>query len=396
MFKRFSLFVLSFVCVALMPILGHAAYDKPYVGDMVKYRAKYEDTFVYLARDFNLGFTEMRAANPYVDPWLPGAGTKLILPTRHLLPDAAHKGIVINLAEMRLYAFVDPDKAPVTYPIGIGREGLDTPVGKTSVVRKVDGPTWRPTPRMRQEHPELQEAYGPGPDNPMGTHALYLGWPQYAIHGTNRPFGIGRRVSSGCIRMYPEAIVKLFDMIPVGTPVQVVNQPIKLAWIDDVLYMEAHPSVAQAIAYEERGVAEEEKLSDAEMKKLIEIAGDAEDRLRWPAIRMAVKERAGYPVEIARRSGVSMADEEKMGPFEAESVADESAQETQKKDVAVQDVSEKPEKPAAADEPQENPAEKGTPLDEIYGGSEDQSEGNGDVMADGAPSSSISFGHLNP
>lgn len=279
-----------------------AAYDKPYIGETIEYTATHEDTFVHIARDYNLGFTEMRAANPYVDPWLPGKGTDLILPARHILPDVDYEGIVINLPEMRLYAFVNGENAPTTFPIGVGREGLNTPEGKTTVVRKKEGPTWTPTPRMRREDPTLDPYYPPGPDNPLGTHAIYLGWPTYAIHGTNKPFGIGRRISSGCIRLYPENITKLYDMIPVGTKVQVVNQPIKLAWIDDRLYLEAHPEMEQAIQMEEYGVVSSPKLSEADLKRIIKVAGASEEKLRWPAIRMAIKERKGYPVEIARRS----------------------------------------------------------------------------------------------
>ena len=279
-----------------------AAYDKPYIGETIEYTATHEDTFVHIARDYNLGFTEMRAANPYVDPWLPGKGTELVLPARHLLPDADYEGIIINLPEMRLYAFVNGDQEPSTFPIGVGREGLNTPEGTTTVVRKKEGPTWTPTPRMRREDPELKPYYPPGPDNPLGTHAIYLGWPTYAIHGTNKPFGIGRRISSGCIRMYPENITKLFDVIPTGTKVQVVNQPIKLAWIDDRLYLEAHPEMEQAIQMEEYGVVSSPKLSENDLKRIIKAAGASEDKLRWSAIRMAIKERKGYPIEIARRS----------------------------------------------------------------------------------------------
>ncbi len=293
-----------FLCVFLLHPLGaltHAAYDKPYIGETIEYRAEHEDTFVHLARDYNLGFVEMRAANPYVDPWLPGDGTKIILPARHLLPDATHDGIVINLPEMRLYAFINGNKAPTSFPIGIGREGLNTPEGVTKVTRKKEGPTWTPTPRMRREDPELEPYYPPGPDNPLGTHALYLGWPTYAIHGTNKPFGIGRRISSGCIRLYPENITELYETIPVGTRVQVVNQPIKLAWIDDRLYLEAHPELEQAIQMEEYGVVRSPKLSEKDLKRIIKAAGAYEEKLRWPAIRMAIKDRQGFPVEIARR-----------------------------------------------------------------------------------------------
>lgn len=332
-----------------------AAYELPYVGDQIEYETAYEDTFVHIARDYNLGFTEMRAANPYVDPWLPGRNTDIILPTRHLLPETERKGIVINLAEMRLYAYVNGDEAPYTTPIGVGREGLDTPVGKTKITRKKAGPTWRPTPRMLKEDPELEAFYPPGPDNPLGTHALYLGWPTYAIHGTNRPFGIGRRISSGCIRLYPESITKLFEMIPVGTPVQVVNQPIKLAWIDNKLYLEAHPTLEQSIAFEEMGEAPEQKLNNQEMKYLIKTAGPHQERLRWSAIRTAIKERTGYPVLIARRSAVKVEDNEII------------------KDASVNDESfETPEEAKELLEGSEEKTDKKTPLDEIY--SEDTEE----------------------
>lgn len=295
-------FLIAILTFCAYPVPANAEYDKPYIGDMITYRAEYEDTFVHLARDYKLGYVEMRAANPEVDPWIPGAGRKLILPARHILPDAPRKGIVINLPEMRLYAYVNGDEAPTTYPIGIGREGLDTPLGKTKIVRKVEGPTWRPTPRMRAEKPELPEVVEPGPENPMGTHALYLGWPQYAIHGTNRPFGIGRRISSGCIRLYPEDTIALYNMIPVGTQVTVVNQPLKLAWIDDELYLEAHPDIEQAIQMEETGeVLSFPKLTDKDMAEIIKAAGPYKDKLRWPAIRTAIRERRGYPIAIARR-----------------------------------------------------------------------------------------------
>ena len=293
--------ILVFVAAFVAAAPSYAEYDKAYVGEIVEYDADYEDTFVHLARDYNLGFTELRAANPYVDPWLPGAGTDLVLPTMHLLPDAPREGVVINLADMRLYAYLNGDAAPWHTPIGVGREGLDTPQGTTTVVRKKEGPTWTPTPRMRKEDPELKASYGPGPDNPMGTHAIYLGWPTYAFHGTNRPFGIGRRISSGCIRLYPEKIKEAFELVPVGTKVNVVNQPVKLAWIENKLYMEAHPTLEQSVAMEEKAQVPEKKLSNDEMKYLIKIAGVHQDRLRWPAIRKALKERNGYPVVIARR-----------------------------------------------------------------------------------------------
>lgn len=308
---------------------SYAAYKKNYIGKMQDYTAVYEDTLIHLARKYDLGFIEIRAANPDLDPWIPGAGAHVVLPTRHLLPDAPRKGIVINLPEMRIYAYVNGDKAPSTFPIGVGREGLSTPTGKTSVIRKVVGPTWRPTERMRKADPKLPAVVPPGPDNPMGTHALYLGWPQYAIHGTNKPYGIGRRVSSGCIRMYPENIKTFYKMIPVGTPVNVVNQPIKVAWIGDSLYIEAHPDLEQALMMEETGAVEHQKLSDEDMKKIMDVAGQYQEFLNWPKIRTAVRERRGYPIKIAfvpgrDRKGGAIANGAKNKPLHADSASSSS------------------------------------------------------------------------
>ncbi len=283
---------------------AQAAYDKDYIGKQITYSAKYEDTFVHLARDYNLGYVELRAANPNVDPWMPGEGTKIVFPLRHLLPDAPREGIVINLPEMRLYAYVNGrDGAPVSFPLGVGREGLETPLGTTKIIRKQYKPTWRPTQRMLDEDPELEAVVGPGIDNPLGTHALYLGWPQYAIHGTNRPFGIGRRVSSGCIRMYPEAIVQLYDMAEISMPVTVVDQPIKLGWIDNVLYIEAHPTLDQALSMEEKGIVEGAALSDEDRAMIEAFIGDEipTDRLSWSKIEKILGTRAGLPVAIGKR-----------------------------------------------------------------------------------------------
>ena len=192
---------------------GGAGLPDPSGGmrETTTYRATHEDTLLDVARRFSLGYVEIVAANPGTDPWIPGEGTNVVLPTVHLPPEAAPEGIVINLADMRLYYFAEPGGPMQSFPIGIGREGLLTPLGSTTVVRKNENPTWRPTPRMRAENPELPEAVPAGPDNPLGNRAMYLGWPQYLIHGTNKPLGIGRRTSSGCVRMYPEDVEYLFD-----------------------------------------------------------------------------------------------------------------------------------------------------------------------------------------
>ncbi|HCQ71067.1 MAG TPA: hypothetical protein DIU06_02825 [Rhodospirillaceae bacterium] len=277
------------------------AYDKPYIGEVRTINAAYDDTLSYLARDYNLGYLELLSANQNVDPWMPGEGTEITLPARHILPDAPRKGIVINLAEMRLYAYLDSDLAPVTYPLGIGREGLETPTGQTHIRYKMAGPTWRPTARMREEDPSLPAEVGPGYENPLGTHALYLGWPEYLIHGTNRPFGIGRRVSSGCIRMYPEAITKLFEIIDTGTAVNVIDQPIKAAWIDDTLYIEAHTNSKQSIEREDGNTIAPSPLTYDEIQYIERIAGDEAGTIDWDIINKIVLKRNGMPMPALTR-----------------------------------------------------------------------------------------------
>lgn len=276
-------------------------YAKDYVGSMQSYVTKYEDTMIQIARNYNVGFVELRAANPFLDPWMPGEGKKVLIPSMHLLPRAPREGIVINLAEMRMYSFLKEGAAPVTFPIGIGREGLQTPQGSTTVVRKAANPIWRPTPRMRQENPALPVEVLPGPDNPMGTHAIYLGWPTYAIHGTDKPYSIGRRVSAGCIRMYPEDIGRFYNMVPTGTTVTVVDQPVKVGWIGNKFYLEAHLTTEQADRMEIDGGLPDYVFSEEDMGLIVAAAGDHANDLNWPLIRQVIRERRGYPVEVFRK-----------------------------------------------------------------------------------------------
>jgi L,D-transpeptidase ErfK/SrfK len=186
-----------------------------------------------------------------------------------------------------------------SFTIGIGRDGLTTPLGSTQVARKQKDPIWRPTPRMRAEKPELPEAVPPGPDNPLGNRAMYLGWPQYLIHGTNKPLGIGRRTSSGCVRMYPEDVEYLFDRVAIGTKVTVVDQPIKLSWVDDALYIEAHPTQAQSDQIEMSGKFDP-ILDSRVVDQVLAVAGPRAPTLDWSLIRQATIERRGYPIRITR------------------------------------------------------------------------------------------------
>ena len=335
--------------IALSPIAANAAvYDKDYVGDMEMYRAKYEDTLVHLARKHGLGFVEMRAANPKLDPWIPGEGARVVLPTQSLLPDAPREGIVINLPEMKLYLFEKPGQAPIVYSISPGREGLNTPVGTTTVQGKKVGPTWTPTARMIKEDPTLKSFYPPGPDNPLGTHALYLGWPEMRIHGTNKPYAIGRRASSGCIRMYPEAIKDIYNRVPVGTKITSVDQPVKVGWIQNKMYVEVSPTQEQSLRVEELGEFKSYEITTEDMKRITKKAGADADKIDWDAVRKAVREHRGYPVAVLERgsaSGTHVRDEIEDKLMEADA-ADKAKAEADKAKVAEKAAAEKQ---AAAD-----------------------------------------------
>jgi L,D-transpeptidase ErfK/SrfK len=218
--------------------------------------ARHEDTLADFARRYGLGYDEIVAANPGVDAWLPGDGTRVVLPTRHVLPNAPRKGIVVNLATLRLFYFPKPKKGEpqmvVTHPIGIGREGRQTPLGHMRITQKATNPTWTPPPSARRDREERGEqlplVVPPGPDNPLGAHAMRLSRPSYLFHGTNKPYGVGMRVSSGCIRLYPEDIAELFKEVPIGTDVNVVNQPYLVGTQDGRIYLEAHTPLAEDAA----------------------------------------------------------------------------------------------------------------------------------------------------
>ena len=245
--KALSVFALT------LPGLGWATEyaltpGQDLIGEAKVIAARYEDTFVSLAREHNVGFESLRRANPDVDAWLPGEGTQITIPAQLVLPQAPRRGIVINVAELRLYYFPDAERV-ITHPISIGRMDWATPIGKTTVVSKVANPSWYPPESIRAEHAArndpLPRIVPPGPDNPLGKHALRLGLPGYLIHGTNRPSGVGMRVTHGCIRMFPEDIEALYSVIPPGTEVHIVNQPYKLGWGEAGLYLEAHPPLQE-------------------------------------------------------------------------------------------------------------------------------------------------------
>lgn len=212
------------------------------IGMLKQHRIKNNESLHEVARDYGLGYNEIISANPGVDPWIPEEGSVVSIPSRWIIPVTQSEGVVINLAELRLYYLMDFDdiKLAKTYPIGIGREGDDTPLGVYYVTEKLVSPTWWVPKSIREEDPTLPAFVPPGPDNPLGTHAIRLSDPSYLIHGTNKPYGIGRRVSHGCIRMYPEDIITLFGVVDRKDPIEIVYQPVKVGVDDMMLYIEVH------------------------------------------------------------------------------------------------------------------------------------------------------------
>lgn len=198
---------------------------------------------------YDVGYYELLEANPQLNPEKLYSGTRVIIPHRYVLPQTPHEGIVINLAELRLYYYPPAENTVVTMPIGIGRQGWNTPEGTFKVIEKIPNPSWHVPASVAADMASqgiiLPKVVPPGPDNPLGQFAMRLSLPNYLIHGTNRPQGVGRRVSAGCIRMYPKDIASLFQMVATGTPVTIVNEPFKAGWLNGQLYMEAHQPLSE-------------------------------------------------------------------------------------------------------------------------------------------------------
>ncbi len=271
------------------------------VGSIQIVEAQQEETLLDIARSHDVGQEAILLANPDVDRWLPGAGTRVTIPSRHILPEPPFEGLVLNLPEMRLYYFpqVEPGSRPRvnTYPISVGRMDWATPLGETKLVSKQRDPAWHPPESIRAEHAAagdpLPRVVPPGPDNPLGRHALRLGIPGYLIHGTNKVFGVGMRVSHGCIRMLPEDIEELFELAPVGTTVRIINQPFKVGWYGGELYLEVHPPL------------DEDDTGGDTLREAVMAAVDTEVFRRpvdldFSAIEQAVSRPTGMPVVISR------------------------------------------------------------------------------------------------
>jgi len=224
-------------------VVYHYGKDDTVIGASKTYRVKKGESLIEIARRFKLGYNEIADANPGLDPFVPRAGASVNIPSSWVLPDvSSYDGIVINVSEMRLYYFFKQKgtASVMTFPIGIGDEGTDTPVGSFRVVEKIVRPAWHVPESIRKERPELPRVVMPGPDNPLGSHALRLSLGSILIHGTNKPWGVGRRVSHGCIRLYPEDIPELYRLVPNGVRVTIVQQPVKVGIKGSKVYVEVH------------------------------------------------------------------------------------------------------------------------------------------------------------
>ncbi len=302
------IFLISVLFFALAPQTHAERYLLPpnggsIVGQLAVMSAQDEDTFLHIARRFEIGFQELVIANPTVDPWLPGEGTQVVIPTRYILPDTKREGMVLNLAEMRLYYYPKSTNGKLkyvhTYPISIGREGWATPYSTTRIIAKTKDPTWYPPASIRKEHEERNDpvpaSVPPGPDNPLGKYALRLALPGYLIHGTNEPRGIGMKVTHGCVRLHPNDIEDLFSRVSINTPVTIVNQPYKLAWHRGKLYAEMHPNEGDETETNSRNLTQF-------VNAIIAATDSSKDyKLDWELAHRLAKNKTGLPIIVGSK-----------------------------------------------------------------------------------------------
>ncbi len=306
--KRFLSFPAVLGAVGLLhgPPAAATVFELPadgsaVVGEDVHIRTHFQDTLPDLARRYSLGYEEIIRANPGVDMWLPGEGTDVLLPGRRILPPGPREGIVVNLPEHRLYYFPKPGRhekpVVITYPVSIGRMDWRSPLGETRVIAKIRHPYWFPPESIRREHAAngdpIPARVPPGPDNPLGDFALRLaaGNGTYLIHGTNNPMAVGMAITHGCIRMYPEDVAALFPLVPSGTKVWLLNEPVKVAWVDGELYLEAHPPVDAEGQTVEPQLQEFEQLLDKAL-------GNSTAAIHWDFARDTLRKANGIPAVV--------------------------------------------------------------------------------------------------
>lgn len=235
---------IAFVSSAQAAVYKLPRKNEDLVGNIQTVVTENKESFTRLAEKYGVGYYELVQANPYVNPNKVLPGTVVLIPSQYILPNTAREGIVINLAEMRLYYYPNNHKEVWTFPVGIGRKGSQTPLGEMSIIEHMDHPSWHSPESIRVERAKegviIPKVVPPGPDNPLGEYALRLSMRTYLIHGTNDNSGVGRRSSSGCIRMYPKDIDKLFHNVKEGERVAVVSEPYKLGRHKGYVYLESY------------------------------------------------------------------------------------------------------------------------------------------------------------
>ena len=322
----FRQYMLTLLFVMAMPIAAQAEQfelppdDNDVVGALTVVAARADETLLDLARRHGLGYEDIVRANPEVDTWLPGEGTEVLLPTQYVLPPGPRKGVILNLAEYRMYYFPEPkDGEPaivMTYPMSIGRMDWETPLGLTRIISKVRSPAWYPPESVRAEHAAdgdpLPRIVPPGPKNPLGAFAMRLGLPGYLIHSTNRPAGVGMRVTHGCIRMFPEDIRFLFDQVSVNTPVRIINEPVKVGWHGDELVMEVHRAldivpfetdsgeITNEVQPEDLLVQPERNILTALTEQFVAATNTRAGELDWERAEELLERADGIPMPVGR------------------------------------------------------------------------------------------------
>ena len=296
MTSLFKLFLLTLVSLQSVDALQFALPEgnNTVVGDLAFTKIQAGQDLSDIARRYDLGFSEVASANPKLNPEHLLLDSVVIIPTQFILPNVKHEGIVVNLPEMRLYYFQKHDKLVYTYPIGIGRKDWRTPIGRYKIIQKMKDPYWQvPDSIMayRIKHGDpVQKIMPPGPTNPLGQFALRLSDPTYLIHGTIEPKGVGREVSAGCIRLYPEDIKELFSLVPNGTPVRIVDEPVKYGFDAGHLVIEAHPPLPED--------AEDFWANLADLEKKLVKANDNAEPLHWNEVIKLAQEAMGIPTAL--------------------------------------------------------------------------------------------------
>ncbi|MBL4653809.1 MAG: L,D-transpeptidase family protein [Flavobacteriales bacterium] len=291
------IFIIS-ILVSLNSFAQHN-FQSRVIGEILIHNVAEEETLYDIARDYDVGIEELIYANLSVNPWLPGVGVPITLPTMHILPHAKCEGIIINKAELRLYYFTnhsmhcDP-KYILTFPISIGGAQHSTPIGTTYITKKKKNPFWIPPASIKAKKPYLPKLVLSGDSNPLGQYAIYLGWPQILIHGTNKPWGIGTHNTHGCISMYPEDIKILFEKVKIGTMVKVIDQQIKTAWHKNKLYIELSPTQEQKLQLDSSGKVKKSSYTDKIKDRIL----NQYKNVHKLKLNSAIQRFQGMPIEL--------------------------------------------------------------------------------------------------